>query len=101
MEGTLRCTLESQEQHVRSIQQSTSNHTKHFHSIHQQNNNHIQTNTVKRATHKTNRSTHRITHKIQGYNITLTTIQVQESIIQSKNNNSQGPDKLNIRHLNT
>ena len=31
--------------------------------------------------------------------ITLTTSQVQEAIKQSKNNNSQGPDKLNIRHL--
>ena len=40
-----------------------------------------------------------ITHNIQGYNITLTTSQVQEAIKQSKNNNSQGPDKLNIRHL--
>ena len=38
-------------------------------------------------------------HKLQGYNITLTTTQVQEAIKQSKNNNSQGPDKLNIRHL--
>ena len=38
-------------------------------------------------------------HKIQGYNITLTTIQVEEAIKQSKNNNSQDPDKLNIRHL--
>ena len=36
---------------------------------------------------------------IQGYNITLTTSQVQEAIKQSKDNNSQGPDKLNIRHL--
>ena len=39
------------------------------------------------------------THKIQGYNITLTTTQIQEAIKQSKNNNSQGHDKLNIRHL--
>ena len=39
------------------------------------------------------------THNIQGYNITLTTSQVQKAIKQSKNNNSQGPDKLNIRHL--
>ena len=53
------------------------------------------TNTAKHVTHKTNRS-----HKIQGYNIALTTIQVQEAIKQSKNNNSQSPDKLNIRHLN-
>ena len=39
------------------------------------------------------------TDKIQGYNITLTTTQVQEAIKQSKNNNSRGLDKLNIRHL--
>ena len=57
------------------------------------------TNTVKHATHKTNRHIDRATHSIQGYNITLTTSQVQEAIKQSKNNNSQGPDKLNIRHL--
>ena len=36
---------------------------------------------------------------MHGYNITLTTSQVQEAIKQSKNNNSQGLDKLNIRHL--
>ena len=36
---------------------------------------------------------------MQGYNLTLTTTQVQEAIQRSKNNNSQGPDKLNIRHL--
>ena len=59
------------------------------------------TNTVKHATHQTNRYTNRETHTIQGYNITLTTTHVQEAIKQSKNNNSQGPDKLNIRHLNT
>ena len=57
------------------------------------------TDTVKHATHKTNRHINRATHNIQGYNITLTTSQVQEAIKQSKNNNSQGPDKLNIRHL--
>ena len=57
------------------------------------------TNTVKHATHKTNRSIDRATQNIQGYNITLTTSQAQEAIKQSKNNNSQGPDKLYIRHL--
>ena len=57
------------------------------------------TNTVNHATHKTNRHINRATHNIQGYNITLTTSQVPEVIKQSKNNNSQGPDKLNIRHL--
>ena len=56
------------------------------------------TNSVKHATHKTNRSINRATHNIQGY--TLTTTQVQEAIKQSKNNNSQGQGKLNIRHLN-
>ena len=53
----------------------------------------------KHATDKTNRSIDRATQNIQGYNITLTTSHVQEAIKQSKNNNSQGPDKLNIRHL--
>ena len=57
------------------------------------------TNTIKHATHKTNRHINRATHNIQGYNITLTTSQVQEAIKQSKNSHSQGPDKLNIRHL--
>ena len=57
------------------------------------------TNTVKHATHKTNRHITRATHNIQGYNIPLTTSQVQEAIKQSQNNNSQNPDKLNIRHL--
>ena len=57
------------------------------------------TNTVKDATHKTNMSINRETHEIQGYQITLTTTQVQEAIKQSKPNNSQGHDKLNIRHL--
>ena len=57
------------------------------------------TNTVKHATHKTNKSIDRATQNIQGYNLTLTTSQVEDAIKQSKNNNSQGPDQLNIRHL--
>ena len=56
------------------------------------------TNTIKHATHKTNQ-TDTLTEQHTTYNITLTTSQVQEAIKQSKNNNSQGPDKLNIRHL--
>ena len=36
---------------------------------------------------------------MNSHNISLTTHQIQEAIKQSKNNNSQGPDKLNIRHL--
>ena len=57
------------------------------------------TYTVKHATHTTNISIDRETQNIQGDKITLTTSQVQEAIKQSKNNNSQGPDELNIRHL--
>ena len=40
-----------------------------------------------------------IEYQCKGYTITLTTSHVQEAIKQSKNNKSQGPDKLNIRHL--
>ena len=57
------------------------------------------TTNVKHARHKTNRSIKRATQNIQEYNITLTTSQAQEAIQQMKNNNSQGPDKLNSRHL--
>ena len=101
----------SLEDHTWSIQQSTTTHTKHIHNIQQQNSNYTHThthcelfhqtihNTVKHATHKTNRHINRATHNIQGYNIILTISQVQVAIKQSKNNNSQGPDKLNIRHL--
>ena len=116
MEGALRRSLGSQAQHTHSledhtssIQQSTTTHTKHIHNIQQQNSSYTHThcelfhhtihNTVKHATHKTNRHINRATHNLQGYNITLTTSQVQEAIKQSKNKNSQGPDKLNIRHL--
>ena len=116
MEGALRRSLGLQAQHTHSledhtwsIQQSTTTHTKHVHNIQQQNGNYTHThcelfhqqftNTVKHATHKTNRHINRAKHNIQGYNITLTTSQVQVDIKQSKNNNSQCPDKLNIRHL--
>ena len=91
----------SLEDHTWSIQQSTTTHTKHIHNIQQQNSNYTHTHCelfhqtihkpVKHATHKTNRHINRATHNIQGYNITLTTSQVQEAIKQSKNNNSQGP----------
>ena len=94
------------EDHTLSIQQSTSTHTKHIHNIQQQNSKHIAncftkqfTNTVNQATSKTNRYINRAAQKLQGHNITFTTTQVQEAIKQSKNTNSHGPDKLNIRHL--
>ena len=67
----------SLEDHTRSIQQSTSTHTQHIHKIQQQNNNYTQ--------------------NIANYS-PLHSTQVQEVIKQSKNN-SQGPNKLNIRHL--
>ena len=95
----------SMEDHTWSIQLCTSNHTQ-LHHIQQQNNLHTQTycelfhQTIHEhcQTHKTNRSIDRVTQNIHGYNITLTTSQVQEAIKQSKNN-SQGPDRLNIRRL--
>ena len=116
MEGALRRSLGSQTQHTHSledhtwsIQQSTTTHTKHIHNIQQQNSNYTHTHCelFHQTIHKhcqarntqKNRHINRETHNIQGYNITLTTSQVQEAIKQSKNNNSQGPDKLNIRHL--
>ena len=117
MEGALRRSLGSQAQHTHSledhtwsIQQSTTTHTKHIHNIQQQNSNYThntlrivspnksQTLSSTQHTKQTDTLTEQHTN-IQGYNITLTTSQVQEAIKQSKNNNSQGPDKLNIRHL--
>ena len=72
------------------------NHTQQLHHIQQQYNKHIQTccELFHQTVHK-----HCQTRNIQGYNITLTTSQVQEAIKQSKNNNSQGLDKLNTRPL--
>ena len=114
MEGALRRSFGSQAQHTHSledhtwsIQQSTTTHPKHIHNIQQQNSNYTQTHCElfhhkhcqTRNTQNKHRHINRATHNIQGYKITITTSQVQEAIKQSKNNNSQGPDKLNIRHL--
>ena len=79
MEGASRRSLGPQAQHTHSTEDHTC-FTKQF------------TNIVK--PHRTNRSIDRTTENIQGYNITLNTSQVQEAIKQSKNNDSQGPDKL-------
>ena len=97
------------EDHKRPIQQSTSTHTKHLHNIQNKilpypntlriispNNSQTLSNTQHT---RQNRSVNRATHKIQGYNTTLTTTQVQEAINKVKNNNSQSPGKLNTRHL--
>ena len=54
------------------------------------------TNTIK---HKTKRHFDRKTLKLQTSNITFTTTQVQAARKHIKNNNSTGPDKVNIRHL--
>ena len=115
MEGELRRSLGSQAQHtlwktIHGLSNRAPPHTLNtsitFNNIIATTPKHIAncftkqfTNTVKHATHKTNRHINRATHNIQGYNITLTTSQVHEAIKQSKNNNTQGPDKLNIRHL--
>ena len=115
MEGALRRSLRSQAQHTHTLWKTihglsnrapphTLNTSITFHNKIATTPKHIAnefTNTVKHATYKTNRHINRATHNIQGYNITLTTSQAQEAIKQSKNNNSQSPDKINIRHLNT
>ena len=97
MEGASRRSLVPQAQHIHylkdmvyPIEHLQPHSTTSSHSIR---------NTLKHETHKTNRSIDRATQNIQGYNITLTTSHVQEAIKQSKNNKSQGPGKLNIRHL--
>ena len=57
------------------------------------------TYTVKHKAHKTNRHIYRNTVILQTTNIALTTTQVEVAIKQSQNNNSTGPDKVNIRQL--
>ena len=79
---------------------------KHIHNIQQQNSNHTQSycelfnQTIPKhcqiRNNKTNRYTIRETHKIQGYNIPLTTTHVHEAIKQCKHNNSQGADNKHI-----
>ena len=76
------------------LPQQTHNHTQKYCELYHQK----FTNTVRHATHKTNRSINITTQNIQGYTITLTTTLVQETLKQSKNNNSQGPATLNIRY---
>ena len=92
-------------------QQNTSTHSQHLHNIQQQliTTTHKQLRIVHQTIHKhcqtrttqDKLSINRAIQKRQGYTITLTTTQVQEAIKQSINNNTHGPDKLNIRRLNT
>ena len=104
MEEISRCTLGSQAHHTFFGRPYTVYPTEYLQPPPTFNTSIIFTNnytqiTVKHATYKTNGFINRATQKIQGYNITLTTTQVQEEIKQSTNNNSHGPDKLNIRDL--
>ena len=66
-------------------------------------NTHTLWKTIHRLANKTptqpKNNTDRITLKLQTTNITFTTTQVQAEIKHSKNNNSTGPDKVNIRHI--
>ena len=111
MEGASRRSLGPQAQHTHSmedhtwsIQKSTSNHTQQLHHLQQQNIKHLRivspnnSQTPSNTQHTNQTDLERATQNIQGYNITLTTSQVQEAIKQSKNNNSQGPAKINIGH---
>ena len=56
-------------------------------------------NTVRHAAHKTNRSIDRATQTYKDITVNSPQLRSIEAIQQSKNKNSQGPDKLNIRHL--
>jgi hypothetical protein len=57
------------------------------------------TNTVTHTTNKNNRLIDRAIHNLQGDRIALSTNEISHAIKHSKNNNSLGPDNINIRHL--
>ena len=57
---------------------------------------------INNTTHKTdknNRKIDRRTSKLQSEHIDITSEQVRQAIMASKNNNSTGPDNINIKHL--
>ena len=56
-------------------------------------------NTVKHATKRTNRKINRHTKKLPHTPIIITPQQTTQAIKAAKNNNSTGPDNINIRHL--
>lgn len=56
-------------------------------------------NTVKHTTKPENRKINRHTKSLQPTPIHITSTQVSEAISNSSNNNSTGPDNINIRHL--
>jgi hypothetical protein len=55
--------------------------------------------TVKHATKRTNRKINKHTKKLHCTPIIITTQQTSQAIKAAKNNNSTGPDNINIRHL--
>ena len=56
-------------------------------------------NTIPHKTSTTNRKATRKVRRLQPTQINITTEQVQTAIKNSKNNNSTGPDNINIKHL--
>jgi hypothetical protein len=56
-------------------------------------------NVTKHSTNKTNRKTDRITKRLPKTQILITSPQVKQAIMDSTNNNSTGPDNINIKHL--
>ena len=56
-------------------------------------------NTIKHKTHPSNRIIDRNTRKLPSEEIVITEQQTIRAIKKSKNNNSTGPDEINIRHL--
>jgi RNA polymerase subunit RPABC4/transcription elongation factor Spt4 len=56
-------------------------------------------NTILHKTKKTNRKIDKYTKTLPSNPITITTTQVHEAISKASNNNSTGPDNINIRHL--
>lgn len=57
------------------------------------------TNVIKHATHHSNRQTDRQTRTLPTTPIIITIEQTKAAIKQSRNNNSTGPDNINIKHL--
>ena len=58
-----------------------------------------QQNTIPHKTNTTNRKITRKVLRLQPTQINITTEQVQAAIKNNKNNNSTGPDNINIKHL--
>ena len=57
------------------------------------------TNHIKHTTHRRHRIINRFTNKLKSTPIHMTIEQTSLAIKQAKNNNSTGPDNINIKHL--